>query len=53
MRRGVAWLPLALLASASLLLGCDPSRGFADTAGAALPTTKRYFDGPGQKRLDW
>jgi hypothetical protein len=52
MRCGVARsLALALLASSSLL-GCDPTSGFADTAGAALPSFKRYFDGPGQKLSD-
>jgi hypothetical protein len=34
------------------LFGCDPTSGFADTAGAALPTIKRYFDGPGQRVAD-
>jgi hypothetical protein len=31
------------------LAGCDPTSGLANTADAALPTTKRYFDGPGSK----
>ncbi|RYZ03404.1 MAG: hypothetical protein EOO73_27790 [Myxococcales bacterium] len=32
-----------------LLLGCDPTAGLADSADAALPGTKRYFDGRGSK----
>jgi hypothetical protein len=47
MRCGVVWPVLALLVPS--LCGCDPTSGFADTAGAALPSVKRYFDGPGQK----
>ena len=31
------------------LLACDPTSGLADTADAALPSIKRYFDGPGQR----
>lgn len=50
MRCGVAWPVLALLVSP--LCGCDPTSGFADTADAALPSVKRYFDGPGQKLSD-
>lgn len=34
------------------LLGCDPTSGLADTADAALPSVKRYFDGPGQRIAD-
>jgi hypothetical protein len=34
------------------LLGCDPTSGLADTADAALPSIKRYFDGPGQRIAD-
>jgi hypothetical protein len=52
MRYGVAQLLPALLAASSPLLGCDPTSGFADTADAALPSVKRYFDGPGQKLSD-
>jgi hypothetical protein len=33
----------------SVLLGCDPTRGLADTADAALPNEKRYFDGAGSQ----
>lgn len=29
------------------LSGCNPTGGLADTADAALPTVKRYFDGAG------
>lgn len=36
----------------STLLGCDPTSGLADTADAALPTMKRYFDGAGQRLAD-
>jgi hypothetical protein len=52
MRYGVAQLLLALLGASSSLLGCDPTSGVADTADAALPSVKRYFDGPGQKLSD-
>jgi hypothetical protein len=45
MRCVCGWSMLAL----SALVGCDPTSGLADTADAALPTTKRYFDGPGTK----
>jgi hypothetical protein len=33
----------------SALAGCDPTSGLADTADAALPSEKRYFDGRGSK----
>lgn len=42
-------------AYAGLLLalsGCNPTSGLADTADAALPSVKRYFDGAGQKLAD-
>jgi len=42
-------------AYAGLLLalwGCDPTRGLADTADAALPTEKRYFDGAGSQLVE-
>jgi hypothetical protein len=42
MRRAYVGLLLALSA-------CDPTRGLNDTADAALPTVKRYFDGPGSQ----
>jgi hypothetical protein len=42
MRRAYAGLLLALS-------GCDPTRGIADAADAALPTEKRYFDGAGSQ----
>jgi len=42
MRRAYAGLLLALA-------GCDPTRGLADTADAALPQEKRYFDVPGSQ----
>lgn len=42
MRRAYAGLVLALV-------GCDPTSGLSDSADAALPSVKRYFDGPGQK----
>jgi hypothetical protein len=29
------------------LSGCNPTSGLTDTADAALPAVKRYFDGPG------
>jgi hypothetical protein len=29
------------------LVGCDPTAGLSDSANAALPETKRYFDGRG------
>jgi hypothetical protein len=45
MRRGY---PVLLLA----LCGCDPTSGLADTADAALPSVKRYFDGPGSRVAD-
>ena len=45
MRRGH---PVLLLA----LCGCDPTSGLADTADAALPAVKRYFDGPGSRVAD-
>jgi hypothetical protein len=34
------------------LLGCDPTSGLSDAADAALPSIKRYFDGPGQRIAD-
>ncbi len=34
------------------LSGCDPTRGLADTADAALPTEKRYFDGAGSQLVE-
>jgi hypothetical protein len=40
MRR--AWLGLFLA-----LTGCDPTAGLADSADAAVPEVKRYFDGRG------
>jgi|GEM_PF-6839752 len=45
MRRAYASLFLALF-------GCDPTRGLADTADAALPNQKRYFDGAGSQLVD-
>lgn len=48
MRCGKAWQVLAALTCASLS-ACDPTSGFQDTADAALPSVKRYFDGPGQQ----
>ncbi|HXK19093.1 MAG TPA: hypothetical protein VNG33_14875 [Polyangiaceae bacterium] len=33
------------------LSGCNPTRGLADTADAALPAVKRYFD-PGSQLVD-
>lgn len=45
MRRGQSLLLLALA-------GCDPTSGLADTADAALPSVKRYFDGPGSRVAD-
>lgn len=45
MRRVYAGLVLALS-------GCDPTSGLADTAGAALPTQKRYFDGAGTRLVE-
>jgi hypothetical protein len=45
MRRAYAGLLL-------VLLGCDPTRGLADTADAALPSVKRYFDGRGSQLVD-
>lgn len=48
MRRAYAglWLVLGALA------GCDPTSGFADTADAALPPVKRYFDGAGTQLVE-
>lgn len=40
MRRAYAMLCLSLV-------GCDPTAGLSDSADAALPTIKRYFDGRG------
>lgn len=40
MRRAYAMLCL-------LLVGCDPTAGLSDSADAALPAVKRYFDGRG------
>jgi hypothetical protein len=45
MRRAYAGLFLALW-------GCDPTRGLADTADAALPNQKRYFDGAGTQLME-
>ncbi|MES1187380.1 MAG: hypothetical protein ABUL60_26420 [Myxococcales bacterium] len=45
MRRAYAGLLLALS-------GCDPTRGLADTADAALPNEKRYFDGKGSRLVE-
>jgi hypothetical protein len=45
MRRAYAELVLVLAA----LAGCDPTSGLADTADAALPPVKRYFDGAGSQ----
>jgi hypothetical protein len=45
MRRAYAGLLLALS-------GCDPTSGLADTADAALPTEKRYFDGTGSQLVE-
>jgi hypothetical protein len=42
MRRAYAGLLLALS-------GCDPTAGLADSADAAMPQIKRYFDGPGSQ----
>jgi len=42
-------------ASVGLLLalsGCNPTSGLADSADAALPAVKRYFDGAGTKLAD-
>ncbi|HEX2873627.1 MAG TPA: hypothetical protein VHP33_20350 [Polyangiaceae bacterium] len=36
-----------LVVIAGALAGCDPTSGLADTADAALPPVKRYFDGAG------
>ena len=46
MRRGSGLL-IGLFSWA--LAGCDPTSGFADTADAALPKIKRYFDGRGSR----
>jgi hypothetical protein len=35
-----------------LLLGCDPTAGLSDSADAALPEIKRYFDGRGSLVAD-
>jgi hypothetical protein len=35
-----------------LLLGCDPTAGISDSADAALPPIKRYFDGRGTQVAD-
>ena len=40
------WLVLAALG------GCDPTSGLADTADAALPPVKRYFDGAGTQLVE-
>jgi hypothetical protein len=50
MRRAYAglWPVLALAA----LGGCDPTSGLADTADAALPPVKRYFDGAGTQLVE-
>ena len=45
MRRAYAGLLLALA-------GCDPTAGLADSAGAAVPEEKRYFDGRGTQLRD-
>ena len=45
MRRAYAGLLLALS-------GCNPSSGLADSADAALPSVKRYFDGAGSQLVD-
>jgi hypothetical protein len=42
MRHAYAGLLLALS-------GCDPTAGLADSADAAMPQIKRYFDGPGSQ----
>lgn len=42
MRRECVGLVLALV-------GCDPTAGLSDSADAALPQVKRYFDGPGSQ----
>ena len=41
MRCASGWLWLVLS------VGCDPTSGLTDTAEAARPSVKRYFDGPG------
>lgn len=43
MRRAYAGLVVVV----ATLAGCDPTSGLADTADAALPPIKRYFDGAG------
>lgn len=48
MRRAYAGLLLVVAA----LAGCDPTRGLADTADAALPKVKRYFDGAGTQLVE-
>lgn len=45
MRRAYAGLVVVVAA----LAGCDPTSGLADTADAALPPVKRYFDGAGSQ----
>jgi hypothetical protein len=45
MRRAYLGLVLALL-------GCDPTQGLSDTANAALPDKKRYFDGRGTQVVE-
>ncbi len=34
---------------AVVLVGCDPTAGLSDSADAALPQVKRYFDAPGSQ----
>lgn len=46
MRRAYAGLCWALSLGQ---MGCDPTAGLADSAGAAIPDVKRYFDGRGSK----
>lgn len=41
---GRAWLGVWLA-----LVGCDPTAGLSDSANAAVPEVKRYFDGRGQQ----
>ncbi len=45
MRRAYAALLLALS-------GCNPTSGLVDSADAALPAVKRYFDGAGSRLVD-
>jgi hypothetical protein len=42
-------MPRAYAMLCLLLLGCDPTAGLSDSADAALPQVKRYFDGRGSR----